>query len=386
MTASPADALQNAAIGSHSSGGSNRLYFLDNLRAATIWLVIVLHASITYMAYPPQWWYVLDKHSDLTFTQLVLLIDVPIMPILFFVAGYFAYPSLRKRGTHQFLKEKAIRVGAPWVLGALLLAPPTTYIGYWSLGTSKSLWEFWAVDFWSPFVFQQSVYWFLGMLMLLFALLCWIYEISPRMRALEQGPSSRPWLALAVFSVIVTGSFLWVNLAYPIDAWTHGYLLVFQPVRVPLYLGYFCLGVYAHLRAWFTPGGYCPRVWTWGVVAVLAGLGYLTCRLGSEPGPLVFVATGVAFNIFCLTALMTALALFRTWVNGAGRFWRSQAVNSYGIYYVHPLILYPLAYLLVSVELPLGVKAALAVVSTVLLAWGISAAILKRAPLLSEMF
>ena len=32
---------------------SNRLYFLDNLRAFVIVLVVVLHGSITYMAYAP---------------------------------------------------------------------------------------------------------------------------------------------------------------------------------------------------------------------------------------------------------------------------------------------------------------------------------------------
>jgi len=33
-----------------------RLFYLDNLRAVVIVLVIVLHASITYMAKPPEWW------------------------------------------------------------------------------------------------------------------------------------------------------------------------------------------------------------------------------------------------------------------------------------------------------------------------------------------
>ena len=84
---------------------SNRLYFFDNLRACVIVLVIVLHASITYMTYAPQWWYVLDPDNSDVFAMLVLLIDVPLMPILFFLAGYFTLPSLQKRGVNLFLKE-----------------------------------------------------------------------------------------------------------------------------------------------------------------------------------------------------------------------------------------------------------------------------------------
>ena len=85
---------------------SERLYFLDNLRAVVIVLVIVLHAAITYMAFAPEWWYVLDPERSLFFTMVVLLVDVPIMLIMFFVAGYFALPSLAKRGRPLFLREK----------------------------------------------------------------------------------------------------------------------------------------------------------------------------------------------------------------------------------------------------------------------------------------
>jgi len=95
---------------------SKRLYFLDNLRAFVIMLVIVLHASITYMAYAPVWWYVLNPQNSLFFTMLVLLIDVPIMQIMFFISGYFAMPSLQKRGSASFLKDKCIHIGIPWVL------------------------------------------------------------------------------------------------------------------------------------------------------------------------------------------------------------------------------------------------------------------------------
>ena len=49
-------------------GERPRLFFLDNLRAFAIVLVIVLHASITYMLFAPAWWYVLDPDRSLFFT------------------------------------------------------------------------------------------------------------------------------------------------------------------------------------------------------------------------------------------------------------------------------------------------------------------------------
>jgi glucans biosynthesis protein C len=53
---------------------------------------------------------VLDTHRSLLFTAIVLLLDVPLMPVLFFVAGYFALPSLQRRGTGGFIREKVVRL------------------------------------------------------------------------------------------------------------------------------------------------------------------------------------------------------------------------------------------------------------------------------------
>ncbi len=377
-----------AAPPSAASAVAPRLYYLDNLRAAVIALVVLLHGSMTYMAYAAAWWYVVDPQSSLAFTMLVLVVDVPIMPAMFFVAGYFALPSLQKRGPGRFLRDKALRVGLPWALGVIFLAPLTAYMIYFSRHVPMSYLQFWATDFWGK-MYQQSVYWFLGILMALFALLALAYGQNPRRygtRTVEPDGRLTVWL----FGAVITAAFLVISRFFPIDAWSHNYLFVYQPVRVPLYIGYFALGVTAQQHGWFTPAGYNPNLGAWGMTAFMSGVAYLGCRMTGAPEPaaafILAIVTGVLFNLFCLSAIIAGVTVFQQKVNGAGRFWRSQAANSYGIYYVHPLILYPLAYLLVAVPLPIGVKAVVLIVATLLLAWGVSALVLKRAPLLSEMF
>jgi peptidoglycan/LPS O-acetylase OafA/YrhL len=100
-----------------------RLYFLDNLRAVVIILVIVLHASLTYMVAAPTWWYVLDPLRSGFFDLVVILTDIPIMLVLFFLAGYFAYPSLERRGPGDFMRDKLVRIGLPCAFGARNTAP-----------------------------------------------------------------------------------------------------------------------------------------------------------------------------------------------------------------------------------------------------------------------
>ena len=152
---------------------STRMHFLDNLRAFVVLLVIALHGFMNYMAYASDC-YVVDRQNSIFFTLLVLLIDVPIMPIMFFIAGYFALPSLRKSGGRVFLREKLMRLGIPWAIAVLVLAPPIAYMTYLSRDVPMGLFEFWRTDFWTE-MYEQSVYWFLGILLFMFLVLGFVY-------------------------------------------------------------------------------------------------------------------------------------------------------------------------------------------------------------------
>ena len=75
---------------------SRRLYFLDNLRAAVILLVIVFHIALGYMAPPLAWWYVVDSQTSAAFIPFIVTVDVFIMPVMFWIAGYFTLPVLQR--------------------------------------------------------------------------------------------------------------------------------------------------------------------------------------------------------------------------------------------------------------------------------------------------
>lgn len=364
---------------------SIRLYFLDNLRAFVIVLVVVLHGSMTYMAYAPAWWYVLDPQNSLFFTLLVLLVDIPIMLVMFFIAGYFALPSLVKRGPAKFVKDKFTRVGAPWLIGVLFLAPPTAYMTYFSRNAPLTFLQFWSSTFWGE-GYQQSVYWFLGVLFLFFIALSLAYMASQQLRSASRRIAAPSWQLFIIFWAIMSGAMLFMNQFFPIDTWYRDwYILIFQPLRVPLYIGYFVLGIYAHLNGWFTDGGYRPRLLPWAIIWIFSGLLYLANRLFvlptlPQPTLLGQAAHAMLFNAFCLSSLLAGATLFQRRVNGAGLFWSNLAANSYGIYYIHPLLLYPLAYLFVPISLPLFIKAPLVIILAIAFSWAISSLILTKTP------
>jgi peptidoglycan/LPS O-acetylase OafA/YrhL len=367
---------------------SMRHHALDNLRVFVIFLVVVLHASLSYMAYAPQWWYVLDPQRSLFFTCAVLVIDVPIMLIMFFLSGYFSYASLAKRGPSAFLQDKLVRIGLPWLFGCLVLAPPTAYMIYFSRHAPMSLWTFWATDFWGK-AFQQSVYWYLGVLLLFFALTALLFTASRAFATWKPTVKQPTWRLFAVFFLLVTGASFLLNLTHPLDQWSHIYVLVYQPARVPLYIGYFVLGIYAHQQGWFTEGGYSPSLARWLILCLVSGLVYLEWRLSVPPTVQTVASKAITtflFNLFCFSSLLASVALFRAHVGSETPFWRSQARNSYGVYYLHPLFLYPLALVFVPFPISIFVKAAVITLLAYLGSWALSAAVLTRLPGLRRMF
>ncbi len=289
-----------------------RLHFLDHLRATVILLVILLHASMTYMAFAPEWWYVIEPNGSLSFTYLVLVLDVPIMLILFFIAGFFAYGSLEKYGAGRFMRQKLVRIGIPWVFGVLVLAPLVTYLIPFTRGMEISFLQFWTNDFWGVF-YQQSVYWFLGILLLLFGILAALYRYEPRLSDVERSNATPTPSFLWTFWGLTSVWFFVATLVMPADTWQNAArVFVFQPARLLLYGGYFALGIYADRRGWLRPGGYLPDLGQWAPAMLICGAAYLGLRIIWQDGNLLFlVAQAALFNTFCLTATFAALSFFQ---------------------------------------------------------------------------
>ena len=90
----------------------NRLIFFDNLRYLMVILVLVFHSGASYGSIVALWPYH-DPNPTEVVDLLLMILDVFMMSILFFIAGYFALPSLQKKGGRRFLEGKFKRLGIP---------------------------------------------------------------------------------------------------------------------------------------------------------------------------------------------------------------------------------------------------------------------------------
>lgn len=260
MAVDPAADMANTA----PPDSASRLDFLDNLRSFIILLVVVFHVAMSYMLFAPSWWYVVDTHQSLGFFIFVMVSDVFIMPVMFLVAGYFAMPSLLRKGQEAFSHDKMKRIGIPWVVGTLFLAPVTTYFIWLSRMKSPPPYlHFWTKMFFRDY-YEQAQFWFLGVLLLFYFGLIIARTANERLSHMEPAGSRPSLWFFPAFVLVSSMVFLAVN-QFVIDyTWVPvAYLLVIQPTRFSLYIFFFTLGVHAYRRRWFTAGGYNPRIMVW---------------------------------------------------------------------------------------------------------------------------
>ncbi len=347
----------------------SRIHSLDNLKWRIVWLMVIFHTAMCYMAYAPEWWYVVDGAQPLfSATAFVCWTDIFIMPVMFFISGYFGIMSLSKRGTANFWRSKLRHIVAPWLFGSIVIAPFIAYLTLATRHSSISFWEFYTRLFWGPY-YQQAHYWYLGVLSALYVILAAACRLSPRLT--QKTSSSASFLAPAVFFLISLVSIGVIGSSIHPDTWSfYGYVLVLQPVRIPTYIAVFFLGVWAWRARWFTSEGFVPSCLPWSAAFLVTGMLYLWQKLflaQYTTSPILLVwSNAFCQSTFTVSALFALLSLFHRRFNRASRLSSALASTSYGVYYLHQPILFPLAWLFTS--LPLSSPTKFLVVSTVTLA------------------
>jgi fucose 4-O-acetylase-like acetyltransferase len=98
-----------------ADGSQDRLYALDNLRAAMMWLGIVLHVAVIHMAGAQllPW---RDNQTTPAADLLVAFVHAFRMPVFFILAGFFVALLLAQRGAAATVRHRLRRLALPFAL------------------------------------------------------------------------------------------------------------------------------------------------------------------------------------------------------------------------------------------------------------------------------
>ncbi len=337
---------------------STRVAFLDNIRYLMIVFVVVYHSVAAYATVAP-WWAV---HDTSFFAADIIreLLDVFMMPVLFFIAGYFALPSLEKRGVGEFIKDKGKRLLVPWILAVIVFMPLLLYdrpdqpikpfrnYWLWWLGSFKN-----GLNSLPPFLPQtnQSFYWFVSLLFTFFVLFALVHSVSRRLRsgtslhaARKAASAKSVYLTLMLFGVLTSVGYFVGLLVFPEMSWfTFGIFLQFESTRLVLFVGYFAFGVYAKSRGWFADGKPLGSVPVWGTISAVLVIAYLVAGQPVYANPagtpslpvglLLFFAFIRSFMVLSLLVVLVSVGA-RYWSHSTG-FDRQLSNTSYDIYLTH---------------------------------------------------
>ncbi len=126
---------------------SSRLYYLDWIRVLSLLFVLLMHVV-------EGGGFVVRFLPDDGLVPAIISLMIPVIGItlFFIVSGAASMFSLERRTSGQFLRERVLRLGLPFVIGGAVLVPPVTYVGR-MLGSNAypdfqgSLWDFYGVWF-----------------------------------------------------------------------------------------------------------------------------------------------------------------------------------------------------------------------------------------------
>jgi hypothetical protein len=378
-----------------------RIPAFDRARTFITLLVLVHHSVVNYSYFGNG-----DRMRWLGFDLVVLFNDSFFMACMFFISGLFVRDSLMRRGPAEFLRNRAWRLGVPFLLSIFVLMPIAyypTFLRYHLPGTT----DFNFLHFWWHTLtigpWPSGPAWFLWVLLALDAIAALIWTIAPKvieaLGRLTFPMRDRPMTSFVAFMAFSVAIYLPMHLGFGDGAWLEpgGYPVPIQTSRILLYLGYFLFGVGVgalDLRGGlFAQNGEVARRWPvwlgfalvfYGAILLLVYAHHNWVADFNAP-PLDWRAGyGVAFALFSAAMAFLEPSLFLRFAPGNWRLMDALRPSAYGIFLTHYVFIIWLQYAVYDLPWHAGVKAVTVFAGTLALSWALTV-LLRRIPLVARM-
>ncbi len=395
----------------YAHAAASRDAALDTLRAFVTVLVVAHHSVLAYALISPAaaprspqhpWLAgvpIVDSHRLILFDLFALFNDTFFMSLMFLLSGLFVGPSLAHKGGGSFLRDRALRLGAPFVVMAVM-APLAYYPAYRAWAANPGALAF-GRQWLSIGIWPSGPLWFVAALLGFDVIAAALYRIAPdllqRAGRLASVGRRRPTALFAAFMLVSAAAYLPLRAIFGPESWAAVGPISVQSSRALHYLAYFLAGVaigdceIGH--GLLAPDGLLARRWFWWTLRAL-GLFvlYVAMLVGLAPGgaasglpPLARqMIFGLGFVLCCGAISFAMLAVFRRFANARTPVLTSLSRNAYGIYLLHYGFVMWLQYALLPAALPAAAKAAVVLSVALAASWTATAA-LRRIPAVARV-
>jgi len=381
-------------------------------------LVLIFHSGASYGS-AVDFWPFHEENPSKIIDLFMFLLDVFMMAILFFIAGYFVLPSLQKKGVWHFLKGKIKRLGFPWLIITILLLPMLDYLHYRSNSVNSGLLVRGYAEHWFLSIkriaefhigwmnmsryldmtehFYQRYMWYISLLILFFVVFTFLYIAKKKLIGMteqsidDEAPSNKSaFLPLALTGFMTILLFAMAKFFLYSDFLDKGWfslgnIFQFQCGKLIIYVCYFGLGIYAYSRKWFAGRDDFGQPWVWGLSCfLLFGINMFVVMKLSKAGAgsvglqLAFV---VLYPLWTLSFLGLFVSFAAMYCNRSTPVNRDLAAHSYNMYLAH--YIFPMTVpLLLSTWIggPIFIKFGIVTLVTMVLSYGVSRYIINPFP------
>jgi hypothetical protein len=401
-------ATTNVATTIPVSAPALRSIAINYLRAFITLLVLAHHAVLAYHPYaaapgttlngPDRWWTafpVVDSQRWAGFAVLAGFNDIFFMALMFFLSGLFVWKSLQRKGSGQFVRDRALRLGLPFIVAAAVVAPLAYYPSYLQTGASgvAGFWQQWkSLGNW-----PAGPAWFVWVLLTFDLIAAAMFLVMPKwgeaLGRISSRADRRPIIFFGLFVLLSAAVYIPLAVVFNPFAWAVFGPFFFQTSRILHYLLYFLMGAgvgaYGLDRGLLARDGkLARRWWLWALRALLAfgiaggvGIATLTSHLGSRGWE---IASDATWALSCAASSFAFLALFVRFARTRGKMFDSLSDNAYGMYLVHYAFVSWLQYALLKAALPTIAKGSIVFLGTVALSW-VTVAALRRIPAVARV-
>lgn len=361
---------------------------LDRARTFLTLVVLLHHAVIPYTYFGHT-----DPASWIGFDIVVLATDSFFMAMFFFLSGLFTWPGIARKEPSVFLRDRLLRLGLPFAIAALTVIP----LAYYAIALRQDPELSFAAFWWKTISvgpWPSGPIWFVWVLLAFDLTASLLYRVSAHLvdpvnrislRGFDQPAVF--WLLLAVVSVIV---YVPALLYLGANRWFEFGPFSVQESRILLYFAYFFIGVSVGAanfdRGILSADGQLPKQrWLWAIVTLIPyclmwGMIYVKREILGNPDPQPHwyqAIYGTFFVLFSASILLAILAFFLHEKSPGPNLLDRMQADAYGMFLVHYPIALWIQYALFDYGLPAIVKAAIGFVLTVVLSWGLTAALRK---------
>ncbi len=115
-----------------ASASMDRYHALDSLRGFAMYLGVVLHVTISFMATPPAFWPVRDNEPTPLADVFLIAVHDFRMQLFFLLAGFFGCLLYQRYGLGGMTRHRAKRIAFPFVLALVLIIPTIQAVGVYA--------------------------------------------------------------------------------------------------------------------------------------------------------------------------------------------------------------------------------------------------------------